>query len=104
MSAFAYADATESFTASGRSPRRFCLTGPFHGLEPEDLAVMVGEVLRRMRFEVAFRRHLTIAKRQEEKAVPVECDLSAVMTAALRNVDAIFARATPPAVLQETAR
>ena len=54
-------------------------------VQADDLAVMVGEVLRRMRFEVAFRRHLPIAERQEQEAVLVERDLAAVVVPALRD-------------------
>ena len=38
-----------------------------------------------MRFEVAFRRHLAIAERQEQEAVLVERDLAAEVVAALRD-------------------
>jgi hypothetical protein len=37
-------------------------------VQPEDFALMVRDVLRRMRLEVAFRRRLPIAGRQEQVA------------------------------------
>src|SRR5688500_19378229 len=43
---------------------------------------MIREVLRRMRLELAFRRYLAIAERQEQVAVAVEGDLAAEMVAA----------------------
>ena len=54
-------------------------------MQADDLAVVVGEVLRRVRLEIAFRRHLAIAERQEQEAVAVERDLAAEMSAALRD-------------------
>ena len=54
-------------------------------MEADHLAVMVGEVLRRMRLEVALGRHLAIAERQEHEALLVERDLAAEVAAALRH-------------------
>ena len=54
-------------------------------VQPDDLAVMVGQILRRVRLEIAFGRHLPIAERQEQEPVPVERDLAAEVTAALRH-------------------
>ena len=54
-------------------------------MQADDLAVVVRQILRRMRLEVAFGRHLPIAERQEQEPVPVERDLAAEMVAALRD-------------------
>jgi hypothetical protein len=54
-------------------------------VKPHDLAMMVRQVLRRVRFEVALGRHLPVAEREEQIAVLVERDLPAVVTSPFRN-------------------
>src|SRR5690606_38206796 len=48
-------------------------------MKADDGAVMVAEILCGMRLQVAFRRHLTVAQREEQEPVLVERDLAAVM-------------------------
>ncbi len=52
-------------------------------VQPDDLAVVIRQILRRMRLELAFRSDLPVAERQEQVPVAVEGDLAAEMVAAL---------------------
>ena len=54
-------------------------------MQADHLAVVIGEVLRRMLLEIAFGRHLAIAEREEHIAVLVERDLAAKVAAAFRH-------------------
>ena len=54
------------------------------GVQADDLAVVIAEVLGRVRLELAFGRDLAIAKREVQITVPIERDLAAEMIAALR--------------------
>ena len=54
-------------------------------MQPDHLAVMIRQILRGMRLELAFRRYLAVAERQEQVAVAVESDLAAEMVAPFRH-------------------
>lgn len=53
-------------------------------MQANQFAVVVAQVLRGMRFELALGRHLAIAKRQVQKALVVEGDLATEVAKALR--------------------
>ena len=50
-------------------------------VQSNQLAVVIGQVLRRVRLEVALGWNLPVAERQPEIAVPVERNLAAVVVA-----------------------
>ena len=72
-------------------------------VQPDDLAVMVREILRRVRLEVPLGRNLPIAERQEQVAVLVERDLAAEVSAALRHRLEQLLDAGEPIVLEPAA-
>ena len=62
---------------AGASHKRVVTRHPPVVVEPDHLAVMVRQVLGRMRFELAFRQYLAIAERQEQIPAAVEGNLAA---------------------------
>jgi hypothetical protein len=51
-------------------------------VKPDDLAVMVRQILRRVRVKLAFGRNLPIAEGQEEVAIAIKRNLSAEVPSA----------------------
>src|SRR5690606_28093112 len=72
-------------------------------VEADDGAVMIREILRGVLLEIAFGRNLAIAESEEQVAVLVEDNLSAVVAAPLRYGLEQLLDARQPIVLEASA-
>ena len=70
---------------AGAVDERIVRRHPAIVVQPDDLAVMIRQVLRRVRLEVALGRHLPIAQRHEKIAGLVERHLPAEVAAPLET-------------------